>query len=337
MRVILILLGLFTAGSSLAQEGRTYTCGPDFSPSDVTFDAEGRMVSLNPVYTETFEGNPTPLELYGVHSVRGGLQSPAVVFPVLSESDQVCERVELPPRLTKVMKVVALDTSTVCINALFRGSPDIISETVESVTTKLLCTNTKTQAWSSAASLPNIYASALFVEKGRLWLPVHNLLMTLPVNRLLEQAKQESSLGRPSLTGDEIALGRSLYSAVIHFMDVKSEQNLVLTVFNSRTDNQGDVKSHVIHVFNKKPRTLLSRNSLLSGIIALEKTFFVADFYAGELLEINNQGRILHRFGGLEGPMGMAQAPDGDLCVAEMLGGRIRCFSLQTLRGGSRN
>lgn len=328
----LALLGLLLMTSSFAQESRTYTCGPDFHPSDVTFGGAGRMISLNPVYRETYDHNRTPLELYGIHSVREGLDSPAVVFPVSSEPNQVCKRVELPPRLTKVMKVVALDTSTVCVNALFRGSPNVAFEAVESVTTELLCVDIGAQTWLSAASLPNIYTSALFVEGSRLWFPAYNLLVPLPVDKLLKQVKQGSSLGQPALTGNEITLDRSLYSAVVHFIDARSDRDLVLTVFNSRTGNKGDVKSHVIHTLNKEPETILSRNSLLSGVVALDKTFLVADYYAGELLELSVQGEVLHIFRGFEGPMGMTRAPNGDLCVAEPLGGRIHCFPLEVLR-----
>ncbi len=69
-----------------------------------------------------------------------------------------------------------------------------------------------------------------------------------------------------------------------------------------------------------------------SGILGGDTTW-LADHRRGELLEISLQGKVLHTFKGLEGPMGMAKAPNGDICVAEMLGGRIRCFSLVVLRG----
>ena len=47
MRVILILLGLFTVGSSLAQESRTYTCGPDYQPADIAFGPDGTLYSTD--------------------------------------------------------------------------------------------------------------------------------------------------------------------------------------------------------------------------------------------------------------------------------------------------
>jgi hypothetical protein len=58
---------------------------------------------------------------------------------------------------------------------------------------------------------------------------------------------------------------------------------------------------------------------------------YVADYKLGQLRELSLEGEIRKIFTGLQGPMGITQAPNGDLCIAEMRGGRISCYSLASL------
>jgi hypothetical protein len=68
-----------------------------------------------------------------------------------------------------------------------------------------------------------------------------------------------------------------------------------------------------------------------TGIVAVNGQLLVADYQLGELKVVSLTGNILRSLSGLRGPMSVKQAPSGDICIAEMLGGRISCYSLASL------
>ncbi len=68
-----------------------------------------------------------------------------------------------------------------------------------------------------------------------------------------------------------------------------------------------------------------------TGILAINGQLLVADYQLGELKVISLTGDVLRSFTGLRGPMSVKQAPNGDICVAEMLGGYISCYASASL------
>lgn len=70
---------------------------------------------------------------------------------------------------------------------------------------------------------------------------------------------------------------------------------------------------------------------LPTGITIIDDFLWVADYVKGELYHLGMNGNTKAIYQGLQGPMGITQAPNGDICVAEMRGARISCYSLASL------
>jgi hypothetical protein len=68
-----------------------------------------------------------------------------------------------------------------------------------------------------------------------------------------------------------------------------------------------------------------------TGITLIQGSLWVADYATGELYQLNTNGYTKAVYQGLQGPMGITKAPNGDLCIAEMTGARISCYSLASL------
>lgn len=68
-----------------------------------------------------------------------------------------------------------------------------------------------------------------------------------------------------------------------------------------------------------------------SGVLKLQDHILVGDYRTGYLHLLNKKGKPLALFTGLAGPMGMALSPEGEICIAEMLGDRVSCYDTETL------
>ena len=115
--------------------------------------------------------------------------------------------------------------------------------------------------------------------------------------------------------------------AVMHFVTLGADNRLQVSVF--REDAEGPRQGGLWQLGSERLSTYPL--TFPSGVLGGETTW-VADYRRGELHRLSNSGESLTVYGGLKGPMGLTRAPNGDLCVAEMLAGRIRCFSLEVLR-----
>jgi hypothetical protein len=68
-----------------------------------------------------------------------------------------------------------------------------------------------------------------------------------------------------------------------------------------------------------------------TGIALIEESLWVVDYERGVLYRLDMNGKVTATYAGLQGPTGIKQAPNGDLCIAEMRGARISCYSLTSL------
>ena len=68
-----------------------------------------------------------------------------------------------------------------------------------------------------------------------------------------------------------------------------------------------------------------------SGILVVNEHLYIADYHGGTLNLVSLAGETLTSFLGLEGPMDLALSPQGEVCIAEMLGGRVSCYDLDEL------
>lgn len=337
--VLFFFLGLLFIASGSAQESRSYTCGPDFRPSDVTFDDQGRMYSASPGLNRLLY-NPGQYYFYplfqfdtAVYRVSGNEKRDTGAVYV--HNGNTCQAIK-----TKAGRVFSLAAvgPKLCTNAYEPGISDIPED--NSVTNRLDCW---TAGRWSRVPVYFIPPEGLYIGNGLLalgdalwfssWVSRKGSLYRLTLKQLDADRPAAVVVNELPKT-NKIELPGSL---VPHFMTSYRQTEVMLTAFSVlpavSIDNLEKVTgSKVFRTVRGKPRQVFSSPSLLSGVVALEQSFFMADYYTGELLEISMQGDVLHTFRGLEGPMGMARAPNGDLCVAEMLGGRVRCFALSTLR-----
>ncbi len=68
-----------------------------------------------------------------------------------------------------------------------------------------------------------------------------------------------------------------------------------------------------------------------TGVKTIDKRLLIADYKLGQLHESTFEGKPKQIFTGLQGPMGITQTPNGDICIAEMRGARVSCYSLSSL------
>lgn len=83
----------------------------------------------------------------------------------------------------------------------------------------------------------------------------------------------------------------------------------------------------VLHIRDGAVRVVVDGLRYPTGIVATDAHLYVGDYLTGEIHVFSHSGELLNSVGGFRGPMGMARAPNGDICVAEMDGSLIRCMS----------
>lgn len=82
----------------------------------------------------------------------------------------------------------------------------------------------------------------------------------------------------------------------------------------------------VLHVRRGTVTELIRGLSYPTGIAGSDDRLFVADYLGGVIRVFSLDGEFLGEVPGFEGPMGLALAPGGDICVAEMDAARVTCL-----------
>jgi hypothetical protein len=177
----------------------------------------------------------------------------------------------------------------------------------------------------------------------------------LVVNNQLYQASILESLSGLEGALTKINIGERsdfIYfsSSVPHFLSAWQGEQLVVSlvqgyrdpayhIYNSilvgmEPNTEGYVSESGVGLLNPENGSFsyIRKNMLIpSGVLAVGDNIWVADYADGTLRYLSVEGEVLKFYTGLQGPMGITQAPNGDLCIAEMLGGRISCYSLESL------
>jgi hypothetical protein len=152
-------------------------------------------------------------------------------------------------------------------------------------------------------------------------------------------------IGIPSIVGvlrylEDVPLAQSGASEFFQFLDVTSDDEILATSVYQESNliKSGSIIKFTIDKQSLKQRNMLGEIATISsnlpfptGIKALGNSVLVVDYKLGELHYLSQDGQTFHVFTGLQGPMGITQGPDGDICIAEMRGGRISCYSLASL------
>lgn len=116
-----------------------------------------------------------------------------------------------------------------------------------------------------------------------------------------------------------------LGSYVPRFIAVLPDDALLVTV--ARVDASGVTSGAILHVHATgsfaRFETLVGEPT---GIEVRDGTVWFADARAGSLIAVDMDGSEVHRYDGLTGPSGIAFISEAEVCVADTLGRRVKCF-----------
>jgi hypothetical protein len=124
-----------------------------------------------------------------------------------------------------------------------------------------------------------------------------------------------------------------LIDSVPYFIDANPQDNTLFVTTFTLPRNKEQYSEKLLRIDQDgNISTFKDGFQLPSGVLVLGNELWVADSATGELFRLAlTDGSVLSHFTGLQGPMGIAQSPKGDLCIAEMRAARISCYSLASL------
>jgi hypothetical protein len=272
----------------------THTCGDNFQPSDLAFDREGVLYVM-----ETQRPNES-LQIYNL-------------------SNLTC--IPVPLNFEPESNVIATDSKgNICVPYIKVGW---------GADGKLACWNGR--RWRHRSVLDHFaFSFGLGFSSEDMWL-VHSRLFDLISVGLesggisyFKNGKLVATWMRPT---DTIARQPNFVFALANkaiFTELNSKQEGISSVVH--------LNGSVVEIdANGETKVLNDAFDVPTGIAVVDDFIWVVDYSRGELYQLNMNGQVLAVFQGLAGPMGIKQAPNGDLCIAEMLGGRISCYSLASL------
>ncbi len=284
---------------ALADESiTTYTCGPDFQPTDIAFDENGVLYSTDGRWLDIYEGgvrsftfiSDTRPHFVYQHDADGCtpvLEENADIFGITAFQDGIC---------------------------FTRAKIELMTSEVE-----IVCLNEDAFSTYNDTALPTGFLRGLTAQDDKLWL----------LSGVLTPIEQQGGILLSFAKGKIVSQTR--LALLPQFITVHEDGTLYLTLL--RTDDAGVRSGKVAKVGPEHEVTELSPDfAFPTGILLVNDRLLVTDYRLGELQELSLDGELLGTYGGFEGPMGLAQAPNGDMCVAEMVARRIRCFPLELLR-----
>jgi hypothetical protein len=116
---------------------------------------------------------------------------------------------------------------------------------------------------------------------------------------------------------------------------VATTDKAIFTELNSRKESDFSISHRggsIVEIDTEGASRILNDDfDTPTGITLIEGFLWVADYATGELYQLDINGNTKAIYQGLQGPMGITQAPNGDLCIAEMIGARVSCYSLASL------
>lgn len=310
--ISILLVNLVLAQSDvqpMPEPTTVYTCGDDFQPVDLLFDSKGYLYSTSPHLTEMggIQSIPYTLEFQPFNLALGSVYK--------HENDR-CE---------------------VFADKIFR--PFGLSDFGED-----LCFNyTKLNETNFAGHILRCYDDGNYVEQPLNSYSVMNDLLTSKQNTwvafggaldieslfgFLVNQHSRAIIQLPSvphfiarLDNDKMLVSHFGYSTIA-LTPLSDKSTLVGATSNGIT---------IVNINDGSTKSFTQNMVMPSGVVAIEGKVWVADYREGSLRKLKNTGEVEVMYTGLQGPMGMEQAPNGDLCIAEMLGGRISCYSLASL------
>lgn len=280
-----------------------YQCGREYRPFDIAFAADGTLFSSDGPGNALYEHAPGCRQIVGIGTVPGN-------------------------RFLNV-GVTVDNRNRVCFAVLTYFTPYAVMQIRPS---GAQANRPRIWCWTTTPAMhlhPNLeadwlrghYAFGMASFQGRSFLALWDSSRH-PVDGFIIAAARRRIV-------NEIALG----PWAPQFMHPISRNELFVTALTgvSPSNDPYDVihpaeGGAVLHVRNSDVTVIAADLQYPTGIVATDNHLYVADYLTGEIHVYTHSGDRLNSIDGFGGPMGMAQAPNGDICVAEMDGGQIRCM-----------
>lgn len=310
----IVLTFLFLGFSSLLQAQTVYTCGDDYRPIDLTFDAEGTLYSSskekNPIFNIEEFSLPEEVKVNGSiyrHDATG--------------CKAIAEDWWNPYGLTTTAE------GHICATHASKEKGRLLPESL------LSCWNGK--EWSIQEEDFILLPRGLIASGTGFWIVGEGA--SINENSLGDLAYlpfPSESTSNPLRKPDE-------FPSLNFITEFGSERLFITAVIIHGVDSVVTSRLHVttsITIITVEDKglgmTFIAKDTFKypTGILALENSLLVADFLNNSVSEISLEGEVLNTYPGFEGPMGIKQAPNGDICVAEYVAGHISCYTLEMLR-----
>jgi sugar lactone lactonase YvrE len=292
--------------------GSTRTVAEGFKmPSAVKFDAKGRLFAVDYNQGKVFLVNPTHGDKVEYATIKPGLSN--LVFDsqgrlfVSNDTGAIYQvhengkvRIVSPGGFTNVAGIAVLphaDGESVYVPIIFGGIVEIDGSTGRQRSFK------DTFDWVS---------------------PMHMLEMPMTL------AADDDQLVIASLFGNAVQVWNPVTNAVsLEYTDTKYPTNAIPFQGDVVVAEMGSEQPRIVRISKANPasRTILAELNMPVGLAATSHDLWATDWAAGTVVQIVKGGQQLTVpavvASGLQGPEGLAVAPDGSLLVVESLAGRL--------------
>jgi hypothetical protein len=303
-----------------------YTCGESFQPVDIEFDSYGNLYStdrqfLNGLTPYNF-GSDTQIQ-ERINSVYIYLQERSICYPFL--------------RTTRLLSGLTTNTKgEVCFiqGGFFEDNPypyfrqSALLYIDEIKHNELICVKDTIEI----TLYPRVVGVGDIVFVGNdIWAISigHSFSLDLSLHSALTRiTKRRASYEDSVIPGSPSFLTRADDGS---FFTSSYPTHIPLERANGQVNHFSSKAKYLMLV---DPYRLTEDHQSLNiptGIKTIDDHLLVADYKLGQLREYTFDGELKQIFEGLQGPMGITQAPNGDLCIAEMTGARVSCYSLTSL------
>jgi hypothetical protein len=298
-----------------------YTCGENYQPVDLAFDGQGTLYSTD---GQLLVGGGFVQYIEGTNK---GTQPSNYLY---RHTDSGCQII-IETTSQNLFGMIETPSGDVCYH---EGNYPI-----EPIKSQINCIDTAQKMTTILLPMPGLLTNLTFYDDGFIGLyrleSITEEMPTLVTHFPHLQTHQDS-----------VELGT--INEPVNFIAVANDGTAFMSLLPSFTSKRisSDGKEvtfpTIVKILDISQGVSISFDSFLpfpqgsefvfpSGIAIIDDSLFVADYKLGQLRELSLDGKIRQMFEGLEGPMGITQAPNGDFCVAEMTGARISCYSLASL------
>jgi hypothetical protein len=309
-----------------------YTCGENYQPVALVFDGEGNLYSTDAQLLSWMSEYALATD-YQIES--NGKVPSSYVYE--NTSRNACNVVR--EALWGIYGITTRPNGAICFT-LGQGAINLLANDNE----RFLECFIKGKAEKKYSLKPLPYINSPFLLESDLSSCGNDICF---ISVQSNPADSSGMLTRVSLTDTELRVeSETTIPFIPKFIYVSKSEDVFLSVFPNSVSGlvlpdgdrvmlptvlktkMGSVSSQITTFSYVNADPLLN---FPTGIWSNEQVLLVSDFSLGQLRIYTLNKELKQIYTGLQGPMGIAQAPNGDLCIAEMRGARISCYSLASL------